>query len=92
MQELLQNRLVTIGLGLLFLGLGAFAIKKLVAKFAADEATRGTRAVDAALKKSGDLAAAKVASDNGLHERSAQLFAKAGRHLEAARELRRAEK
>ena len=92
MLELLQNRLVPLGIGLLLLGLGAVAIKRWVAKLSADEASRGTRAVDAAMKKSGDLAAAKVAAEHGLHERAAQLYSKVGRHPEAARELRRAEK
>ncbi len=92
MEELVGNRLVTLGIGVLVLALGAVAIKRLVAKLSESEASRGSRLVDATLKKHGALAAAKVAVENGLHERAAQLFHQAGRGADAARALRKAEK
>ena len=92
MEELLGNRLVTLGIGILVLGVGAVAIKRMVAKLSESEASRGSRLVDATLKKQGALAAAKVASENDLHQRAAQLFQQAGRAADAARALRKAEK
>lgn len=92
MEELFSHRLFRIGIGFVALVLGAWAVSKLVRRFAEQEATRGARDVARVLKKSGATAAARVALEHGLFVRAAELYEGAGRLADAGRALRKAEK
>ncbi len=93
MDELgLDPRIVSAIVTVLVLGGGGFFIRWWVTRLSHQEDTKGTRAVEKALSQGDGVAAARIATDHGLFERSAELFEREGRKLDAGRAWRKAQK
>ncbi|MCB9740016.1 MAG: protein kinase [Deltaproteobacteria bacterium] len=92
MQDILSNPLFRAALGIVVLGVGGWAVAQWVRKLSAAEDTRGQRDVEKALAKGDKAGAARIAMDNELYDKAAEIFDMLGRHADAGRALRKAEK
>jgi predicted Ser/Thr protein kinase len=92
MQDIFTNPLARIAIGIVVLGVGGWAVMQWVRRLSAREDSRGEREVEAALAKGDKAGAARLAGEYELHERAAEIYDGMGRHLDAGRALRKAEK
>ncbi|MBP46508.1 MAG: hypothetical protein CMH53_01055 [Myxococcales bacterium] len=70
---------------------GGYILRSWIQRLASTQGQAGMRAVQKALRKHGPLRAARIAMEHELFREAAELFEKAGRHLEEGRAWRRAE-